>query len=99
MLEERLLRLLERDREARVQQLVGNLTDGLVAGPAVEALGAAIPVAQNPGLEVEDQDSVLGQVEEFRLAGGAEGIEPSIARHTAASCQPSAVSRNSDDPE
>ena len=58
--------LFERRREDRVQQLVSDLADRLIPLPAVQLLGATIPVGDDV-VHVADEDRVMRQVEETGL--------------------------------
>ncbi|MNL26206.1 hypothetical protein D3C87_1477220 [compost metagenome] len=59
--------LLERARETRPQQMVGDLPDHLGARPAIEQLGPTVPEG-DPVAQVADRHRVVDDVEQLRPA-------------------------------
>ena len=59
--------LLERTRKGRAQKLTGALADGLLRRPPQGLLRAAVPVGDHV-VHVADEDRVVGEIEQARLA-------------------------------
>src|SRR6185312_171405 len=54
--------LVERDWKGRLDELMGDLSHRLVAAPAVERLGTAVPVGDNVAI-VADKYAVMAEIQ------------------------------------